>query len=457
MVRLEDPFDLGGVRVPNRLYRAPLLECAGNGPDAVDRLIAELEPAAAAGAGLICQGATVVRGEGGCAAPAMTRVHDPAFVARLERLTDRIHGHGGRVAIQLEHGGLRSMETWHAGYRADHPDLEQLAVSRPPWPLRLLDRVGFLEYDARVLTTEGVYALAADFGRAARWAVDAGYDAVHIAGANMGIVHQFLSPFYNCRDDEFGDGGRFLELLHDEVRARAGDVPLLTKVPAETAAPPFVRRRLSRADAVGICARLADYGYDAVVPVTGSVVWDMSIVRGSHPAEAWADERYAEGYAAAFGSRTRARLVALGNWLESLVYDFDPAWNADLCRAVRRVVDVPVLCEGGVRERGRIDRLLGDACDAVGMGRPFYAEPRLPARLLDSDSGNGTGENDPAAVCASCNNCAVPQATGARGVCRTPAVLERVGRLRKQGAYERGEGDGDGRTRPSGDGGGERP
>jgi 2,4-dienoyl-CoA reductase-like NADH-dependent reductase (Old Yellow Enzyme family) len=428
MTRLEDPLDLGGVRLPNRLYRSPLLECAGNGPDAVDALISHLEPAAAAGAGLVCQGATIVRGEGGCAAPGMTRVHDPEFVASLGRLTDRIHDHGARIAIQLEHGGLRAMETWHAGYRREHPDLRQLAVSRPPRPLRLLDRLGLLEYDARVLSTAEVYDLAADFGRAAAAAVDAGYDVVHLAGANMGIVHQFCSPFYNRRDDEFGAPARFLEVVHDEVRDRAGDVPLMTKVPAETEAPPLVGPTLSRGDAIDLCAHLAAYGYDALVPVNGSVFWDMSIVRGAYPAEAWADERFADGYAEAFGSPLRARLVALGSRLESLVYGFEPAWNAGLCRAVRHAVDVPVLCEGGIRGRERIDRLLERSCDAVGLGRPFYAEPRLPARLL--------GSTDATAVCDSCNNCAVPQATGADGVCRTPEVLERAGRLRRDGAYE---------------------
>ena len=441
-MRLEDPFDLGGVAVPNRLYRAPVLECAGNGAEAVDRLVEELEPAAEAGAGLICQGATIVRDRGGCAAPGMTRVHDPAFVDSLSRLTDRIHRHGSTIAIQLEHGGLRSMETWHAGYRAEHPTLRQLAVSRPPWLLRLLDAAGFLSYDPRVLSTDEVYDLAADFGRAAGYATDAGYDAVHLAGANMGIVQQFLSPFYNRRDDEFGDGVRFLEVVHDEVRRRAGDVPLLTKVPAETAAPPFVRRRLSAGDAVGICRRLADYGYDALVPVNCSVFWDASIVRGAFPARAWADDRF--DYADAFGGTGRARLVAFGNWLESRAYDFEPAWNVDLCRAVRRAVDVPVLAEGGIRGRGEIDRLLGSHCDAVGMARPFYAEPRLPARLIGADGarpgdgGDGDGVDPDARVaCESCNNCAVPQATGAPGVCRTPEVLERVGRLRRRGAYDR--------------------
>ncbi|ELZ26594.1 NADH:flavin oxidoreductase [Halogeometricum pallidum JCM 14848] len=431
MTRLDSPFRIGDATVPNRLYRAPLLECAGNGPGAVDRLVAELEPAAEAGAGLVCQGATIVRGEGGCAAPGMTRVHDDGFVADLSRLTDAVHNHGGRIAVQLEHGGLRSMETWHAGFREDNPDLEQLAVSEPPRLLRAMAATGFLDYDARVLSTEEAYELAADFGRAARRCADAGYDVIHLAGANMGILQQFLSPFYNRRADEFADGARFLELVHDEIRSRAGDVPLMTKVPAETAAPPVVRRRLSADDAVDICARLADHGYDAVVPVTASVFWDASVVRGEYPARAWSDDRYRAGYEAAFGGRLRARLVAFGNWVESKAYDFDPTWNADLCRRVRRAVDVPVLCEGGVRGRAEADRLLGGACDAVGMGRPFYAEPRLPARLLGAD--------DAEAVCENCNNCAVPQAAGAPGVCRTPRVLREAGKLRRAGAYEPSE------------------
>ncbi|WP_323191331.1 NADH:flavin oxidoreductase [Halostella sp. PRR32] len=433
--RLEDPVDIGGLTVPNRLYRAPLLECAGNGPDAVDTLIAELEPTAESGVGLIFQGATIVRGEGGCAAPGMTRVHDDEFVAELSALTDAVHDHGGRIAIQLEHGGLRSMETWHAKYREANPGLEQLAVSRLPWQLRALDRSGFLSYDPHVLSTAEVYDLAADFGAAAERAVDAGYDMVHLAGANMGIVQQFLSPFYNRRDDEFGGSHRervrFLEVVHDEIRERAGEIPLVTKVPAETAAPALVRRHLSLGDGVRIAELLCEIGYDAVVPVQGSVVWDMSIVRGEFPERAWSDERFQTGYDAAFGGRFRKRLVAALNRLQSRRYDFEPGWNADFCRRVRDRVDVPVLAEGGIRGREQIERLLGDACDAVGVGRPFYAEPRLGARLLD--------EPPARTVCESCNNCTVPQVTGAPGVCRTPSVLAARGRLEKAGAYDREE------------------
>lgn len=430
-LRVTDPVEIGDLTLSNRLYRAPLLERAGNGPDAVDTLVQELEPAAAAGAGLIFQGATVVRGEGGCAAPGMTRVHDPEFVPRLERLTETIHDHGGRIFLQLEHGGLRSMETWHAGYRAQHPDLRQLAVSRPPRLLRAADRLGLLSYDPHVLSTEEVYELAADFGRTAARAVKAGYDGIHLAGANMGIIQQFLSPYYNRRDDEFGgslgDRIRFLSVVADEIRDRAGDVPLVTKVPAETGSPAVVRRYLSERDAVEICRACEAIGFDAVVPVRGSVFWDMSIIRGEYPDRAWTDDRFEAGYEAAFGGPLRWRAVALANRLHARGFEFEPAWNADLCRRVCEQVSIPVLCEGGVRDPERIDSVLSGAADAVGMGRPFYAEPRLPARVLDGEG----------VACENCNNCTVPQAAGARGVCRTPSVLAKRGELAREGAYER--------------------
>ncbi|WP_255192665.1 NADH:flavin oxidoreductase [Natronobeatus ordinarius] len=443
MATLEDPIEIGGVTVRNRLYRAPLLECAGNGPDAVDTLIDDLEPAAESGVGLIFQGAVIVREEGGCAAPGMTHVAHPDFVSRLERLTDRIHDHGGRIFAQLEHGGLRSMETWHAEFRAQNPGLEQLAVSRPPWQLQVLDRLGLLSFDPHVLSTDEVYELAADFGRSAAWLVDAGYDGLHISGANMGIVQQFCSPFYNHREDEFGGSPEarlaFLALVHDEIRDRAGDVPLTTKVPAETPAPPVVRRKLSLADGVELARRLERIGYDAVVPVQTSVTWDMSIVRGKYPKRAWAHEGFRGEYDAAFGSAWRRRLVAAGNRLQSLQYPTEPAWNETFCRRVREAVSIPVLAEGGIRDRTEMDRLLaggvggrtnepGPACDMVGMARPFYAEPRLAARLLDSPATR--------VVCESCNNCTVPQVTGAPGMCRTPSVLRARGELERAGAYD---------------------
>jgi 2,4-dienoyl-CoA reductase-like NADH-dependent reductase (Old Yellow Enzyme family) len=305
--------------------------------------------------------------------------------------------------------------------------------------MRAADAVGALSYDPHVMSTEEVYDLVRRFGEAAAHCEAAGYDGVHLAGANMGIVQQFLSPYYNRRSDEFGgslrERTRFLELVYAEIRRRTS-LPVTTKVPAETPSPPFVRRHLTLEDGVQIADRLARVGFDALVPVETSVFWDMSIVRGEYPDRAWDDEGLRDDYAAVFGGRLRAKAVALANRIHARDFAFEPAWNAEFCRRVRERVSVPVLCEGGVRERERIDRLLGGddpACDAVGMARPFYAEPRLPARLLDSE--------DAAVVCESCNNCTIPQAAGEPGICRTPSVLRERGQLEKAGAYERGAND----------------
>jgi 2,4-dienoyl-CoA reductase-like NADH-dependent reductase (Old Yellow Enzyme family) len=433
-VTLDSPVEIGGVAVRNRLYRAPLLEHAGQGADAADRLVAELEPAAESGVGLVVQGATPVRGREGRAAPGMTGFDDPDRVASMRALTDAIHDHGGRIFCQLAHGGLRSMEVWHRAYRRER-DVAQRTVSDPPWPLRAAEALGFVSFDARPLSTEEVYDLATDFGEAADRAVAAGYDGVHLAGATMGVFQQFLSPFYNDRDDEFGgplgNRTRFFEVVLEAIRDRVGpDVPVTTKVPAETRAPWWIRDHLTLEEGVRAAERLVGAGYDALVPVTESPFWDHSIIRGEFPERAWGDERFADGYESAFGGPVRARLVELASRIDARGNVFEPAWNAGFCRRVRGRVDVPVLCVGGMRERERMDRLLGDACDMVGVGRPFYAEPRLPARLL-SDPGAE-------AVCENCNNCVVPQAAGEVGVCRTPSVLRERGRLEKAGAYERG-------------------
>jgi 2,4-dienoyl-CoA reductase-like NADH-dependent reductase (Old Yellow Enzyme family) len=429
---LDDPIDIGRMRVPNRLYRAPLLECAGTDEDTVETLINELEPAAASGTGLVFQGATVVSESGGAVAPNMTRVHDREFVQTLQGLTDTIHAHDARIVLQLDHGGLRTLETWHEGYHSANTDLKQLAVSKPPLALRAAEQLGFLSYNPHVLSTEEVYDLAADFGRAAAYAVETGYDGIHLAGANMGVIQQFLSPYYNRRDDEFAARTRFLELVYDEIRERAGDVPLMTKVPAETVAPPFVRRGLSRSDGVRIAERLATIGYDALVPVEVSTFWDMSLVRGEYPERAWDTEQFQSGYAEAFGSEYRAAVIDFMTRVQAKWHEFELGWNEQFCRAVRERVSVPVLCEGGIRERSQMDRLLEqDACDLVGVGRPFYAEPRLAARLLDDE--------DATVVCENCNNCTVPQATGAPGMCRTPAILQQRGELEQDGAYDRND------------------
>lgn len=144
------------------------------------------------------------------------------------------------------------------------------------------------------------------------------------------------------------------------------------------------------------------------------------------------DADFQTWYEAAFGSHFRARVVVFLNWLQAQTYTFESAWNSPFVTRVKDVISIPVLAEGGIRSRAQMDHLLGTRmCDLVGMSRPFYAEPRIAARMLtQSDENIHT-------ACENCNNCTVPQVTRARGICRTPSVLQKKGQLKKKGAYER--------------------
>ncbi|MCA1813282.1 MAG: NADH:flavin oxidoreductase [Halobacteriales archaeon] len=434
MPSLTEPARIGSVEVRNRLYRAPLLEVAANKPDAARILERELVPSAASGMGLVFQGASLVTPEGGRTAPGLSRVHDRGFVLSLKPAVEAVQRHGAKLFLQLGHGALQCMETWHAQYRAEHPGLVTWAVSEPPAWFRALLRARFLRIEhLRVFGEEDLVQLARAFGRAAGHAAEAGYDGLHLAGANASIFQQLWSPVFNRRTDGFGgrsveERGRFLRLVVQEMRRAAPRLPVCAKVPAETEAPWFVRNALSVQDGVRIARIMEDAGVDAVAPVRIGVLRDQSVARGSFPKRAWDDLRFQSGYARAFGSQRKARLVRLANAYAARRIPFQPAWNASFCKAVKREVGVPVLCEGGVRSRAQMDALLRDgACDLAGMARPLYAEPWLARRILRSDA---------EALCQACNNCTIPQVNGLPGVCRTPDVLAARGALEQQGAYE---------------------
>ena len=426
---------MGRREVPNRLYRAPVLEVAGNAPDASRILQRELEPSAASGCGLVFQGACLVTPAGGRSAPGLSRVHDRDFVLSLKPAVDAVKSRGSLLLMQLGHGALQCMELWHHAYRASHPDVETLAVSRPPWWFTAVGRTPILDLSTvRVMEERELEALAEAFGRSAGYAAEAGYDGVHLAGANGSIFQQVWSPAFNRRQDSFGgetlrDRARFMRLVVGSIRRHTPEGFLLTtKIPAETAAPPFVRPRLSIEDGVEIARICEELGIDALAPVTVGVTRDQATARGRFPGIGWSDPRFQEGYRAAFGSAARATLVREANRIAARLLPAENAWNERFCRAVKQAVGIPVLCEGGIRDRLTMDRLLSSgACDMVGMARPFYAEPRAAWRVLH--------EANARMLCESCNNCTIPQVTGAMGVCRTPEILARRGVLQKQGAY----------------------
>jgi 2,4-dienoyl-CoA reductase-like NADH-dependent reductase (Old Yellow Enzyme family) len=414
-VTLQTPLRIGGTTVRNRLYRAPVLEGAGDGDDAAAVYARHFVENARHGVGLIIQGSSCIWAEGRTS-PGMTCVDTREKMLRLAPMVEAVHREGAAIFIQLGHGGLYAMEAWHEPYASARRG-PLLAASPVPWPLR----VAFRGVPVHVMRTDEVVAMAHRYGEVAAWAREAGYDGVQLGSANAKLLDQFLSPFYNRRRDEFGgsvaDRARVLRLIRSAVAERAGaDFPCTVKVPVERS--PLGMARATFDDATRLSRLVEEWGYDAVTPVEVSVFPDTTLSRGGVPDSFWTNPGMKARLQRAAPSRLRRTVITAGARFGARGARFAPVWNRELFSAVKKTVGIPVFAVGGIRTADEVHSILdaGDA-DMVGIGRPFYAEPDLAKRILDGDPGPR--------VCRNSNRCVPAQMLGMKGVCYNPETRKR--------------------------------
>jgi len=415
--------------VRNRLYRAPVLEGAGDGDGCVEVYRKAFVANAEAGVGLVIQGSACIYEEGRTS-PGMTLVHTRERVLRLAPMVEAVHRAGAAIWLQAGHGGLFAMEAWHEPYASNRRG-PLLAPSVPRWYLRPV----FRRAPVHAMSTDEVHAMCVRYGEVAAWAREAGYDGIQLASSNAKLLDQFLSPFYNRRTDEFGgsfDGrARILEVIRQRIAERAGaDFTCTVKIPVAEKAPPFTPRT-TWDDGLRLAQRSEDFGYDSVTPVHVSVLPDTTLSRGGIPSSLWRNQAMVNRFARAAPRRFERAVLRAGYVVGGVSAPFRPVWNRSRFRAVKRLVGIPVLAVGGIRTAAEVHEILeaGEA-DLVGIGRPFYAEPDLAARIL----GDANGAR---ARCQNSNLCVPAQMLGMKGLCYNPAVRE-VGdipvRARQHGA-----------------------
>src|SRR5947208_4889042 len=187
MLALKQPLQINGCTIRNRLYRAPVLEGAGSGPDAASIYREAFETNARAGVGLIVQGNSCITEEGR-SSPGMTLANTRERTLGLKEVTDAVHRHGGRIFLQVGHAGIYSMEAWHETYARSRTG-PVIAVSKPPVHVRAAVR----GVPLKVLSTEDVYELAKAFGRSAAWAREADRKSTRLNSS-----HQIISYAVFC-------------------------------------------------------------------------------------------------------------------------------------------------------------------------------------------------------------------------------------------------------------------
>ena len=413
------PLRIGGTtEVRNRLYRAPVLEGAGDGPDCAERYAKQFVPNAEAGVGLIVQGSSCISAEGRTS-PGMTLVHTRDRVLRLASMVEAVHGAGAAIWLQIGHGGLFAMEAWHEPYASRRTEALQ-APSAPRWWLKPT----FRRAPVHAMTTDEVRAMVAQYGNVAAWAREAGYDGVQLGSANAKLLDQFLSPFWNRRTDRYGGSargrGRILEEIRAAVADRAGaDFTCTVKVPVAEKAPPLTART-TWDEGVELARWCEEWGFDSVTPVHVSVFPDTTLTRGGVPRSLWRNQGMKDRFAKAAPRRLERTVIAAGYLAGGLASPFRPVWNRSRFVAVKQAVDIPVLAVGGIRTRAEVDDILESGqADLVGIGRPFYAEPDVARRILGAE-----GDRHQPGACVSSNLCVPAQMLGMKGACYNPDVIK---------------------------------
>jgi 2,4-dienoyl-CoA reductase-like NADH-dependent reductase (Old Yellow Enzyme family) len=211
--------------------------------------------------------------------PEDTGLWNDAQQAAWARIVEFVHGQGATAGIQLAHAGRKA--STYSGFteaRGGVADADggwrPVGPSAEPFP--------GLREDPEPLDRAGVAGVVTAFGNAAERAVAAGFDVLEVHAAHGYLLHEFLSPLSNHREDEYG--GSFdnrvrlvLEVVR-EVRSRVGGgVPVVLRVSATD----WVEGGWSDDETVRLAALARDEGVDLVDTSTGgNVLADIPVGPG---------------------------------------------------------------------------------------------------------------------------------------------------------------------------------
>ncbi len=191
---------------------------------------------ASGGAGLVMAEATAVNPEGRISIACPGIWNDEQRLA-WRTVTDFVHSQSTKVGIQLAHAGRKAstMRPWDAHHIA--------SPQEGGWQTVAPSRLAFEGYpEPRALDARGLDGVVEDFADAAERALGAGFDVLEIHAAHGYLLHQFLSPLSNQREDEYGGSlenrARLLLRVVGAVRARVGGlVPLFVRISASDYTP----------------------------------------------------------------------------------------------------------------------------------------------------------------------------------------------------------------------------
>jgi len=253
--------------------------------------------------------------------------HKDEFIPGLKRLAQAIQENGARAVVQINHAGRYNFSFFLDGKQAVAPSAVPSRMTRET---------------PRALTIDEIKEIVNRFSRAAARVKKAGYDGVEVLSGTGYLISEFLSPFTNKREDDYGGsfenrmrfGLEVMQAIRQEVGA---DYPLIVRMNGND----FMPGGNGRKDLQEYARRLVQVGVDA-----------LNINVGWH----------------------EARVPQIVTSVPRGVFGY-------LAKGIKELVDVPVISGHRINDTATAREMIGDGlCDMVAMGRPLIADPFLPEK-----------------------------------------------------------------------------
>lgn len=385
--KLFEPGNIGKVTIKNRLVMAPM-GCGLANLDGTpsEDMIAYYEARAIGGAGLIIPEITRVNDIHGQGLLRQLSVTKDKHIAPLAKLAEAIHKHGSKIFIQLHHPGRETVSVLLGG---------QPVVAPSPIPCK------YLNQPTRALETEEVKQLIKQFIDGAVRVQKAGCDGVELHAAHGYLLQQFLSPYTNKREDEYG--GSFenrlrivIEIIEGIHRECGADFPIGVRLSVEE----FLENTgvtedyIHIQDGIKIAMALEKAGIDFIDVSCGLYETGITSVEP---------------------------------------ISFPQGWRRDMISAVKNHVKIPVIGVSVIREPEVAEKFLEEGVeDFVSMGRTWLADEEWGKKVLE-------GREKELRKCINCLRCFESlNEYNAAGLPLECALNPRLARERKYGdlAYD---------------------
>jgi 2,4-dienoyl-CoA reductase-like NADH-dependent reductase (Old Yellow Enzyme family) len=334
MTKLFSPISIGGLSLVNRIILAPMCQYSAEDGRMTDWHLIHLGQLAISGAGVLTIEAAAVLPEGRITY-ADVGLYDDASEAAMAHILSAVRRWSDiPVAIQLAHAGRKAStaKPWDGG--------AQIAPDKVNgWQTIAPSAVPFLDSDNApvALDGDGLAQIRTAFADAALRAVRLGIDAIQLHAAHGYLLHQFLSPLSNRRDDEYG-----------------GSLENRMRFPLEI--------------------------FDIVLAAFGALGPVTVRVSGTD----WVDGGWSIEETAIFAQALQARgcaaiNVSSGGLHPAQQIPLAPGYQVPLSRRIKDVVTMPVIAVGLITDPAQAEAIIagGDA-DAVAIARAALYDPRWP-------------------------------------------------------------------------------